>query len=220
MRIVNGLRGLVLGACVLAPAVAGAQDVSAGVKLGVDFTTLGNARELIDNVVGKTSVDSSSKVGVIGGGFVQFPIRDRLAFQPELLFVQKGVKLDEIGGGSLSASLNYLEFPMLLRVTFPMEKQNAYVLVGPSFGIKASTSATLDSAGQTKDENIDGSVRSADFGLALGLGVERNKYFLEIRYTLGLNDIATDLPGGGTTTPHVDSVKNRVFAIMVGLKLK
>jgi hypothetical protein len=192
-----------------------AQTVTSGLKLGIDFAALPNAGEIIDPIVHQTSVDTASKVGLMVGGFVRFAIRERLAFQPELLFVMKGVKLDEAAsGGTVSARVNYLEFPLLARYAAPVHSGTAYVIGGPSFSIKASTSAHLDTSSQTVDENIDSAIRNFDTGLTFGAGWERGRYLVEARYTLGLTDIATD------TSPHADSLRNRVFGILVGIKLK
>jgi hypothetical protein len=125
------------------------------VKGGIDFSSLPNAGEVIDQSVKLQSTETSSKVGAVLGGFVMFPITDRLAFQPELAFVMKGVKLNEGSGGTVTASLRYLEFPMLIRYAVAVGTHTGYLLVGPTFGVKAGTSAQLDGPNQTIDENID-----------------------------------------------------------------
>jgi hypothetical protein len=95
-----------------------------------------------------------------------------------------------------------------------MDKHTGYVLVGPTFGVKASTSAKLDAPSQSTDFNIDPAIRTFDAGLAFAGGVEYNRYVFEARYTQGLTDVGTDV------YPHADSVKNRVFSILAGIRLK
>jgi hypothetical protein len=199
---------------VLAASVGHAQTVQAGVKVGIDFSSLPNAGQVIDQIVKIPSTETSSKTGVVLGGFVMFPIRDRLAFQPELTFVMKGVKLNEGNGGTVTANLNYLEFPMLIRYAMAMDKHTGYVMAGPTFGVKASTSAKLDAPSQSTDFNIDPAIRTFDAGLAFAGGIEYNRYLFEARYTQGLTDVGTDV------YPHADSVKNRVFTIQAGIRLK
>jgi outer membrane protein with beta-barrel domain len=210
----NCVCACVTAAIVLAASVSHAQTVQAGVKVGIDFSSLPNAGQVIDQVVKIASTETSSKTGVVLGGFVTFPIRDRLAFQPELSFVMKGVKLNEGSAGTVTTSLNYLEFPMLLRYALALDKQTGYVLVGPTFGVKASTSAKLDGPSQSTDYNIDPAIRTFDAGLAFAGGIEYGKFLFEVRYTQGLTDVGTDV------YPHADSVKNRVFAIQAGIRLK
>jgi hypothetical protein len=199
---------------VLAASVGHAQTVQAGVKVGIDFSSLPNAGQVIDQIVKIPSTETSSKIGVVLGGFVMFPIRDRLAFQPEMAFVMKGVKLNEGNGGTVTANLRYLEFPMLIRYAMAMDKHTGYVMAGPTFGVKASTSAKLDAPSQSTDFNIDPAIRTFDAGLAFAGGIEYNRYLFEARYTQGLTDVGTDL------YPHADSVKNRVFSILAGIRLK
>ena len=210
----NCVCACVTAVIVLAASVGHAQTVQAGVKVGIDFSSLPNAGQVIDQIVKIPSTETSSKTGVVLGGFVMFPIRDRLAFQPELTFVMKGVKLNEGNGGTVTANLNYLEFPMLIRYAMAMDKHTGYVMAGPTFGVKASTSAKLDAPSQSTDFNIDPAIRTFDAGLAFAGGIEYNRYLFEARYTQGLTDVGTDV------YPHADSVKNRVFTILAGIRLK
>ena len=210
----NCVCACVTAVIVLAASVSHAQTVQAGVKVGIDFSSLPNAGQVIDQIVKIPSTETSSKTGVVLGGYVMFPIRDRLSFQPELSFVMKGVKLNEGSAGTVTTSLRYLEFPMLIRYSLPLDKQNGYVLVGPTFGVKASTGAKLDGPSQSSDYNIDPAIRTFDAGLAFAGGVEYSRYLFEVRYTQGLTDVGTDV------YPHADSVKNRVFTILAGIKLK
>ena len=192
-----------------------AQTITTGVKAGIDFSSLPNAGEVIDQVVRQPSTETSSKTGALFGGFVTVPFWNRLAVQPELQFVMKGVKLNEAAGsGTVTASIRYLEFPVLLQYTVPVGEHTGYVMFGPTFGVKAGTSAQLDSPNQTADINIDSAIRTFDGGLAFAGGLNYQRYFVEFRYTQGLNDVATD------AFAHADSVKNRVVAISAGIRLK
>jgi hypothetical protein len=191
-----------------------AQTITTGLKVGIDFSSLPNAGAVIDPIGKQPSTETSSKVGALFGGFVTVPFWNRLAVQPELQFVMKGTKLNEAGGGTLSATIRYLEFPVLLRYTVPVGEHTGYVLVGPTFGVKAGSSAQLDGPSATADLDIDAAIRTFDGGLAFAGGLEYRRYFLELRYTQGLNDIAA------STFPHTESVKNRNVAIAVGIRFK
>jgi outer membrane protein with beta-barrel domain len=192
-----------------------AQEITTGVKAGIDFSSLPNAGEVLDQVVRQSSTETSSKTGFLVGGFATVPFWNRLALQPELQFVMKGVKLNEAGsGGTVTTSIRYLEFPVLLRYEAPVSDHTAYVMFGPTFAVKAGTSANLDGPSQTADINVDSAIRTFDAGLAFAGGLEIQRYFVELRYTQGLNDVASD------TFVHVDSVKNRVIAISAGIRFK
>jgi hypothetical protein len=192
-----------------------AQTITTGVRVGIDFSSMPNVGEVIDQVVKQPSTETSSKVGAMFGGFVTVPFWNRLALQPELQFVMKGTKLNEAAsGGTITASIRYLEFPVLLRYTVPVGEHTGYVLFGPTFGVKAGTSAQLDGPNQTADVDIDSAIRTFDAGLAFAGGLDYQRYFLELRYTQGLNDVATEL------FPHTDSVRNRNIAIAAGIRFK
>ncbi len=48
---------------------------------------------------------------------------------------------------------------------------------------------------------------------SFGGGIERDRFLLEARYTLGLTDMATDFYF------HEDTLKNRAFSVMIGVRL-
>jgi hypothetical protein len=209
------VRALVIGLTAVVAADANAQSLTGGAKIGIGFNSLPNAGEVIDQVVKQPSSESSSKVGVLFGGFVTVPMTDRWAFQPELQFVVKGFHLTEAAsGGTVTASIRYLEFPVLARYRTAIGAQTVHLFVGPTFAVKAGTSAQLDAPSQTVDENIDSAVRTFDAGIALGAAVDYQRYFLEARYTQGLRDVATE------SFPHADSLHNRAFAVAAGIHFR
>src|SRR5436190_19832983 len=107
---------LVCAACLMAAASAAAQNVTAGVKAGFVLNSIPNAGQVIDQISGVESVDVSAKVGLTGGGFVQFAFNDQFSLQPEMLFVMKGVNLDLANNaGDATAKVNYLELPLFMR---------------------------------------------------------------------------------------------------------
>jgi hypothetical protein len=206
----------IFGACLLLAAnvvPAHAQTLTSGVKGGIAFGSLPNAGEVIDPVVNEASSESSSKIGPTVGGFVTIPLLGRWFLQPELQFVVKGVTLQEAAnGGSLNATLRYLEFPVLMRYAVPVCSYRTYVLAGPTFAVKAGTSAQLNAPTQTVAENIDPSIRSFDSGLAFGAGLDYGRYLFELRYTQGLTDIAA------AGLPHTDALRNRAFTMVAGIQ--
>lgn len=199
----------------LAPAAAWSQTIVPGVKIGIDFSSLPNAGDVLDRVVDHASTETSSKAGLMLDGFVTVPVWNKVSFQPELAFVMKGVKLNQgANNGTVTASLRYIEFPMLIRYNLAVGSHSGYVMVGPTFGVKAGTSAKLEGSSQTQDINIDPAIRTFDGGLAFAGGVDYGRYVFEVRYTQGLSDIGAD------AFPHADGISNRVFAILGGVRLK
>jgi len=196
------------------PTMAGAQMFETGVKGGIAITSVPLAGEVFDQVVHQSSRDSSSKVGLTGGTYVRFPLSDRFAFQPEALYVMKGVKLNETAGGEFSVRLHYLDVPLLLRYRVSSSTERAgYIFGGANFGIKLGSSSKLEAPAQSADVNVNPALKTLDLGYAFGGGIERRKYLVEARFTLGASDI------GAASFPHPDALRNRALSIMAGMKL-
>jgi hypothetical protein len=87
------------------------------------------------------------------------------------------------------------------------------VFAGPSFGIKLSSSGKLEGPNGSLEENVDPAIKSLDVGLTFGLGIVRQQYLFEGRYTAGLTDVAS------SSYPHQDSLRNKTFLLLVGMKL-
>jgi hypothetical protein len=218
MRDARGVCVLICGLCVSA-AMTGAgeaQTFDAGVKGGIAVSSLPLAGEVFDQIVDQPSIESSSKTGVIAGAYVSFPFSGPLSFQPEALFVMKGVKLTEAAGaGVLGVRLYYIDVPLLVRFQMPINPQTpAYLLAGPTFGGKIGSSATLEGPGQTVDVDVDPAIKSLDLGLTFGGGIERGRYLVEARFAKGLTDI------GAASFPHLHAIRNRTLSLMVGMKFR
>ena len=206
------------------PAISGAQTFAAGVKAGLAVTGMPNAGEVVNQVVNSAAgtttfatAESTSRVGLSFGGYVRFPITERVGFEPEALFTMKGVKLDQAGGGggTVSVRINYLDVPLLVRYeTSPNNGRRLYAMAGPSFGIKLSQSGQLDGSGSTLDLDLDSGLKSLDLGLAFGGGVEYERYLIEGRFVAGVTDVAS------TTYDHADSLRNRTFLVLFGFKIR
>jgi hypothetical protein len=110
--------------------------------------------------------------------------------------------------------IHYLDVPLLIRWRIPLGSDySSNVFAGPSFGIKLGSSAKLEGPGGSLEENVDPALKSLDVGLTFGLGIVRQQYLFEGRFTAGLTDVAT------TTYPHPDSLRNKSFLLLVGMKL-
>jgi hypothetical protein len=113
----------------------------------------------------------ASRLGFVGGGFLNLPFGPTLAFQPELLYEQKG---GQVNGNPYR--LDYVEVPVLLNVSFlgPFG-----VILGPSFA------ANVDNQGVSNPN-------STDIGLILGAQFNLFPILLSGRYEVGLTDVSTN----------------------------
>jgi hypothetical protein len=195
----------VLAAVLLGAGSAAAQDVSGGVKGGVNFANL-----VIDGDVADLNLET--RIGPVVGGFVTWPVTPRFDIQPEALVSWKGASFDEFGVEA-DIEITYLEIPVLFRYGSPVSSGTSLKLfAGPSLAFKLNAEATGEFLGVSEDQDIDDEVEGFDFGLVIGAGIEAGRITLDGRYTWGLSSV--------NTMPEEDEakVKNRVFSILVGFR--
>jgi hypothetical protein len=198
-----GFAVLLLG--IFLPFSAQAQSTEFGFKGGVNIATWG----------GSDVDDADSRTGLIVGGSFAFNLSPTFAIQPELLYAMKGAKFTE-GSESVTFKQDYLEIPVLARLTYPMAPGSTFrpsLLAGPALGIELSCDLEGQDGGVTVSASCSDfgfETKSVDFGLVFGgeLGIDRGgmRIGLEARYNLGLTSFL-DESGSG-------DIKNRAFSIM------
>lgn len=173
------------------PAVAGISMV--GLKGGLSSSTLH----------GDLPVDHERRLGFSGGAFITVGVNRLVSVQPEILFVTKGTSLGTVdltdqngtvvGTADLVMKLDYLEFPVLVRVALPaMGDASPHVMAGPAVGVRLSQRLTLSGFGSSEIHVT----KSADLGVALGAGITVGRGHIrgsfETRYTLGITQASED----------------------------
>ena len=174
-----------------------------------------------------TDGEVDSRNGLNAGATVTVPIADRFSLQLGGAYVQKGARLSadfegdiEIEGVALSATLklDYIEVSALGKVVIPLgdSKASMHLLAGPAVAFNTKSEANLPLFG-TMD--FSENVKTADFGLAGGIGAEISisegmMFSIDTLYTLGLQSIGKDTSDEGIVD---DDVKNRAFTVQVGL---
>lgn len=199
-RVRVSVLALAFALFVAMPAVAAAQGpISIGVKAGVNIAKL-KFEDSADND------EVKSLIGAVGGVYLSKPVNDNVSVRVEGLFSQKGAK-DEEGGEDAKFKLTYFDLPVLLDFS-PASSSGTrfHVFTGPQMSF--NTKAEAEAGGITVD--FDDEVKGTDFGWVLGVGVSNGRWNADARYALGLSNIAEE----------GDSAKNRVFSVMVGVKLK
>lgn len=180
-------------------------QISVGPRLGINIATLG----------GDDADDLESIVGLQFGATAQIGITEMIAFQPELLYFQKGAKQTiEFFGQSFEAksTLNYLEIPLLVKALFGEEDGlQFFATAGPSLGFGINGKAEAD--GETQDIDFDDDmIKKVDLSLAIGAGIQLpagpGVFTGDLRYLLGLT--TTDDSNADADT------KNRGFGISFG----
>ena len=176
------------------------------------------------------SPSNDPKVGLLAGGLAEIPIGSKLAFRPELNFIQKGSK-SAFTTDKNDITLNYIEVPLNVVYKLPLGTGNFFFGLGPSvaFGISGKnkyTDETDPTNNVTYDIKFDGKkeseinngngdgkqhLKAFDFGAnilagyKLGMGV-----FFKLGYTYDFMNINPD------TGLYNASYKNSGFNIVVG----
>lgn len=217
----------------------GAGELRYGVKFGLGMSKFSPAPE--NHEVWENS-ETSFKTGFAFGAFLEYQVNEILILQPEILYSMKGSEgtaKPEDGDIVLDtkADLNYIEIPLLAKITVPaMEDLKPVVIIGPSMAFNLSAdyewkaeegSHTMKVVGDLSDV-----VGSFDFGLVIGGGFEvpmgPGAITFDARYYMGLTKVITG--GKADLTMTMDGVwvtledesfeeedcKNRGFQFLVG----
>jgi hypothetical protein len=134
--------------------------------------------------------DENARYGFNAGLYGQVLATESFAIQPELLYSTKGSKVDysNIVDETVTYNLNYLDLPVL--AVFKLGKA-AEIHLGPyaSYLLHANISYKGDIANGTDEINKD-NLKSYDFGLVGGFGLNFGAVQVGARYNYGLVKIA------------------------------
>jgi hypothetical protein len=208
------IRTLVAAACfiVLLPCGAAAQQIGGGVKGGV---TLGDVPKINAELLDEPSATTTWRTGYAVGGFLAIRFAGGFSIQPEVLYTQKGVKIemsDSGGSGEVKLKADYVDVPILARYTFG-KGVRGYVFAGPSLDFKVSAKMKVGVLGQSEEEDISEEVENFEFALVFGGGVELGPLLLEARWSEGLSNIAKADQGEPST-----DVKTRTVLFLAGIR--
>jgi hypothetical protein len=152
----------------------------AGIKGGLNVSNL-----YIDDLD-----DENARYGFNVGLFGQVLSSETFAIQPELLFSTKGAKADYSGliDQTIKYNLNYLDLPLL--AVFKLG-ESAEIHVGPyaSYLLNANISYSGNLGSGSDDVDKD-HLKSFDYGLVGGFGLNFGALQVGARYNYGLAKIA------------------------------
>ena len=187
-----------------------ARGTSFGVLAGVNLASFG----------GEDGDDlDDGRTGFLVGGFAVVRLSPVLAFQPEVLYAQKGAGGSISDGGgveSLEFQLSYLEAPLLLRVDVPGGGAvRPFLLAGPSIAINVGCEVEATFEGMTASVDCDeadaAEPETFDVGGLIGGGLEfplgTRSLGLGVRYTFGFTDVLDGADAQNRTLGIVASLR-------------
>jgi len=177
-----------------------------GVKAGLNSATLSASSN-------GESFPYERMISFAAGGVAVMAINDRMSLQGEALYIRKGADMDlsDLGGGSGTVTLDYIEIPVLGRADFGAGTgTKPFVYGGAALAVFMSAGLEIDGESQEIDEDT---ISKLDVALQIGGGVEipmsSGAVTLEARYSHGLLN-ADDSPDSTV------EVYNRVLSFFGG----
>jgi hypothetical protein len=162
---------------------ANAQDVSYGLKAGLNYSNWSFSNEDMG--------DFDSRLSFHVGGVVELGLSEKFSVQPELLYSSVGAQMD-LSEASRAASdnfvyaLDYLSIPVMAKYYVA---EGFSLEVGPQIGVLLSAKAKYDG----ESEDVKDSFKSTDFSAGIGAGYKmENGLFINARYVLGLSNVLED----------------------------
>ena len=171
-------------------------QASVGLKGGLNMSSL--------NGLDAANFDSKFKTGYHLGGFVNIHLGKKLAIQPELMYSTQGGSIDN-GLQVQDIDMNYFNIPVMFRFS---GSSGFFLEAGPQFGF---------SAGEADWEDIDGSLKKADFSMCGGIGYLGRvlPLGLGLRYNHGIST-SGDI---NSNTDENSDFKNGVFQLSIYWRL-
>jgi len=186
-----------------------AQNLQYGLRAALGF-----ASQSLDNA---TILSTNSVTTYSLSAYVDLPFK-KFFIQPGLSLVGKGVKQYQEAQTN-TITLTYLDIPVTAIYKFNLRTLGkVYIGAGPyaSLGLSGTNqveSVSIISGSDVKFGNAE-DYRKIDLGVNFAGGIELNNHLtFNMRYALGLNNIASD------ADLDAKSVKNRIFTIGLGFWL-
>ncbi|ARS34448.1 porin family protein [Pontibacter actiniarum] len=196
---------------------AEAQTVTIGPRVGVNIATQRLGGDASDDDKEAVSELLKYNTGAQFGAVVNVGIDDMFSLQPELLYVQKGYKVNafdfeddffsEESAPDVKVKYSYLEVPILAKVTVGEGPLKGFATAGPTLGYLMSGKVKADE--ETEDLEVGEGFNRFELGASVGVGLSYNvgpgALNLDVRYGHGFSGIIEDDTDG--------NLKNRGFGI-------
>lgn len=173
---------LLLLSVTMTAAVFAQNRVSGGISAGANFSNIHSK----DDIAG---VNFKSKVGAVGGFYLNFPVGNRVSIQPSVLYSQMGSKIkfpDSLSSFNFTQKLGYISVPVLLKIN---AGSSIAFLLGPQFDFLVGAKVK-DQSDNTTDNKSD--FKKTDIALSAGLQIMPNSpVSFTLRYLAGMSNIVS-----------------------------
>lgn len=176
-----------------------------GIRAGANFMNMGKLEFL------NQSYSTDSKAGFQVGVYGDLPMGGGFAFLPEIMFIQKGAKLNETVAGNtaeLDTKVSYIDVPLLIGYKPTPELT---VFAGPqvSFLLSQKSTGLLNDDAQTESTDTKDFSKSLAGGtVGLGYSITPN-INVNARYMMDFQKALKD-------DVNQDKIKNKGFALSLG----
>ncbi|MDP1621766.1 MAG: porin family protein [Bacteroidales bacterium] len=200
------MKKIIVIVLLLLPALFSAEtmfgQVSLGPKIGFNASKLSSS---ID------SVKADFKSGFQIGAFVR--LGKKLYLQPELYYTtQGGVFTSNTQNWKQTVKIGSLDVPVLVGYKLLNAKLvNVRILAGPAASFVVNKS--IAEGGSSTGPITNGDMKSVNWSIQAGAGVDVWKFTLDVRYQIGLNSLVKEAKNW-----NFDS-KNNVWVISLGFKI-
>jgi hypothetical protein len=211
----------VLASMAVAAPGAAQSPISAGPLIGVNMSDV--TGDDFSDFFGGTS----TRIGFAVGAFAEFGLTDMVSLRPELVYTQKGTKIDE-DPVEVDVKLDYIQLPVLAKILLgaPTTGARFNLLIGPAFGFSAGCTfdvdapivlsaapslATAASMIELDCDEIGADAKGFELAGILGAGVDIDRFTFDLRFDRGFSAIFD--------TDVVDS-KNQTFSVRAGYKFR
>lgn len=167
------------------------RNVSLGLKAGGSYSSF----------VGKQAPSEESIFGFHAGVFANIGLTDLFAFQPEIIYSQKGSNPSVV---DFKNRLHYVDVPL----SFHVNTNGLFFEAGPQVGFLV---AAQQQVGNTSTD-IKSRYNTIDFGYLAGLGYQRKTGpGIGLRYNGGFTNVPRSYTTGNVTVQ--DNIRNSAFQL-------
>jgi len=181
--------------------------VSLGVKVGYNASKLSTDLDL---------VKSSFKSGFQFGAYVR--IGKKLYVQPELYYTtQGGVFTSNTQNWKQNVKIGSLDVPVLIGYKLiNTDLLNLRILAGPVASFVVNKSIADD--GTSLGPITGGDLKSVNWAIDVGAGMDIWRFTFDLRYQIGLNDLVKEVTDVQNNDWSFDS-KNNVWVVSLGFRI-